>query len=118
MYAEYLSVGLAPMCVQEATDALRLALKADVIVTGILLPGALDGCALIAALKGCPTTRHIPIVVLTVCAWAHEEARARSAGCDVFLSKPCLPRTLLREIRRVLAARPSWERRSLKSQLF
>jgi hypothetical protein len=44
-------------------------------------------------------------VVLTVCAWIHEEARARSVGCDVFLSKPCLPRTLCRSIRRVLAAR-------------
>src|SRR5262252_3379787 len=89
MYAEYLShVGLTPLCVQEASDALRLASRADVIVTGILLPGALDGCALIAALKGNRATRHIPIVVLNVCAWADEEARARSAGCDVFLSKP------------------------------
>src|SRR4030095_9667463 len=80
MYAEYLShKGLTPLCVQDATDALRLAARADVVVTGILLPGALDGCGLIAALKGTPTTRHIPIVVLTVCAWIHEEERARSA---------------------------------------
>ena len=110
MYAEYLShMGLTPMCVQEATDALRLASTADVVVTGILLPGALDGCALIAALKGNPATHHIPIVVLTVCAWTHEEARARCVGCDVFLSKPCLPQTLFREIRRALAARPRVE---------
>src|SRR4029453_17626815 len=106
MYAEYLShMGLVPLCVQEAADALRLASRADVVVTGILLPGALDGCGLIAALKGNPATHHIPIVVLTVCAWTHEEARARSAGCDVFLSKPCLPETLLREISRALAMR-------------
>src|SRR5262252_10710531 len=73
MYAEYLSqMGLMPLCVQEATDALRLASRADVVVTGILLPGALDGCALIAALKSNPATQHIPIVVLTVCAWIHE----------------------------------------------
>jgi len=110
MYAEYLSyMGLTAMCVQEATDALRLASRGDVVVTGILLPGALDGCALIAALKGNPATHHIPIVVLTVCAWTHEAARARSAGCDVFLSKPCVPQTLLREIRRALAARPRVE---------
>src|SRR5262245_13823252 len=112
MYAEYLShVGLTPLCVQETTDALRLASRADVVVTGILLPGAFDGCALIAALKGNPATQNIPIVVLTVCAWTHEEARARSVGCDVFLSKPCLPQTLFREMRRVLAARPSVEPR-------
>jgi CheY-like chemotaxis protein len=105
-YAEYLSLaGFTPLCVQEATDALKLASRADVVVTGILLSGALDGHALITALKGSPATRHIPIVVLTLCAWAHEEARARGAGCDAFLSKPCLPRTLCRSIRRVLAAR-------------
>jgi len=110
MYAEYLSqMGLMPLCVQEATDALRLASRADVVVTGILLPGALDGCALIAALKRDPATRQVPIVVLTVCAWTAEEERARGAGCDVFLflSKPCLPRTLFREIRRALRARPT-----------
>src|SRR5262245_6770886 len=81
MYAEYLShKGLTALCVQEATDALRLASRADVVVTGILLPGPLDGCALIAALKGNPSTRHIPIVVLTVCAWTCEEARATEGG--------------------------------------
>jgi CheY-like chemotaxis protein len=107
LYAKYLShMGLTPLCVQEATDALRLVSRADVVVTGILLPGALGGCALIAALKASPATRHVPIVVLTVCAWTLEEARARRAGCDVFLSKPCSPQTLFREIRRALAARP------------
>ena len=107
IYAEYLShMGLMPLCVQEATDALRLASRADVVVTGILLPGPLDGCALIAALKRDPATRHIPIVVLTVCAWTDEEERARGTGCDVFLSKPCPPRTLFREIRSALRARP------------
>ena len=119
MYAEYLShVGLTPVCVQEATDALRLASRADVVVTGILLPGPLDGCALIATLKGNTATRDIPIVVLTACASTHEEARARGAGCDVFLSKPCLPRTLFREIRRALAARPVLEGRGQKSHSF
>ena len=106
MYAQYLShMGLMPLCVQEATGALRLASRADIVVTGILLPGALDGCALVAALRGNPVTRHLPIVVLTVCAWTQEEARARDAGCDVFLPKPCLPETLCREINRALAAR-------------
>jgi CheY-like chemotaxis protein len=78
-----------PLCVQEATHAFRLASCADVIVTEILLPGALDGYALIEAVRHDQTTRDIPVVVVTVCAWAEEEARARRVGCDVFLSKPC-----------------------------
>ena len=104
MYAEYLShKGLTPLCVQDAGAALALAPRADVIVTGLLLPGPVDGYSLIDRLKRCPTTRRIPIVVLTVCAWTTEEMRARAAGCDAFLSKPCLPHALLRELRRVLS---------------
>src|SRR5580765_6939545 len=104
MYAEYLShMGLNPLCVREADAALRLAAQADIVVTGLLLPGAVDGYALIHKLKCCTLTRHIPIVVLTVCAWSTEEARARSVGSDAFLSKPCLPHVLLREIRRWVA---------------
>ena len=106
MYAEYLShMGLTPLCVQEADTALRLARRADVIVTGLLLPGPIDGYALINRLRHSTSTRCIPIVVLTGCAWTTEEARARSAGCDAFLSKPCIPDMLLREIRRMLTAR-------------
>jgi two-component system, cell cycle response regulator DivK len=106
MYAEHLShVGLTPLCVQEADIALRLACRADLIVTGLLLPGPIDGYALIDRLRQSTGTRNTPIVVLTGCAWTTEEARARSAGCDVFLSKPCLPDMLLREIHRMLAAR-------------
>jgi len=104
MYLEYLShMGLNPLCAREADAALRLAARADIVITGLLLPGAVDGYALIHKLKCCTLTRHIPIVVLTVCAWSTEEARARSAGCDAFLSKPCLPHVLLREIWRWLA---------------
>jgi CheY-like chemotaxis protein len=119
MYAEYLSYkGWAPLCVQEAGAALTLAPRADIIVTGILLPGAVDGYSLIERLKHSAATRHIPIVVLTVCAWTTEEARARTAGCDAFLSKPCLPHVLLRELRRALTGRPSRRRQPAESGVF
>jgi CheY-like chemotaxis protein len=102
MYAEYLfHKGVLPICVQEAAVALRLAPRADVIVADLLLPGSINGCELISRLKRDAPTYRIPIVVLTVCAWRSEEAAAWSAGCDAFLSKPCLPKALLREIRRV-----------------
>ena len=103
MYAEYLSRrGLTPICVQEGLLALRLARDADAIVTDLLLPGPVDGYALIEKLRSDAYASHKPIVVLTVCAWVQDEARARHAGCDAFLSKPCLPSVLLRELRRLL----------------
>src|SRR3954469_5018833 len=103
MYAEYLShMGLTPTCVQDADAALRLACRADIIVTELLLPGALDGYELIHRLKHSAPIGNIPIVVLTVCAWTADRARARSAGVDAFLSKPGLPHALLRELCRRL----------------
>ena len=103
MYEEYLSQnGLTPICAQEALAALKLANRVDVIVTDLLLPGAFDGHALIEWLRRDAWTFRKPIVVLTVCAWVQEESRARTAGCDAFLSKPCPPDVLLREIRRLL----------------
>jgi CheY-like chemotaxis protein len=96
--------GLTPLAVSNARDALAVAPKADVIVTGVLLPGSTDGIELIAQLRRNEPTRHTPIIVLTVCAWQTERKRCRDAGCDVFLPKPCPPDTLLREVRRLLAA--------------
>jgi CheY-like chemotaxis protein len=105
MYAEFLDhQGLAAICVSSPREAMTVAPYADVIVTGLRLPGELNGLDLIAWLKRDNRTKNIPIVVLTACAWITERESAEAAGCDVFLSKPCLPCKLLQELRRVLAS--------------
>ena len=103
MYAEFLRhSGLTPIVTSNAITALAFAPGADVIVTGLRLEGTTDGVELITRLKGCDSTRKVPIIVLTSCAWASEQERARTAGCDLLLTKPCLPDHLLLQIRRVL----------------
>jgi two-component system, cell cycle response regulator DivK len=105
IYAECLrDQGLLPVPVSNARDGLMVAPKADVIVTGLLLPGDMDGIELIARLKRDERTKRIPVIVLTACAWNSDRERAEEAGCDVFLTKPCLPDDLLRDVRRMLAA--------------
>lgn len=105
MYAEFLRhAGLTPVVVSDARPALSLAPKADIIVTCLLLPGPMDGVALIERLKRDHRTKDTPIIVLTSSAWNTERERAVTAGCDLFLPKPCLPDALLREIRRLLAS--------------
>jgi DNA-binding response OmpR family regulator len=105
MYAEYFRYqGFDPIAVSTARHALTLASKVDAIVTGLLLPGHMDGMTLIERLKTDRKTRNVPLIVVTSCAWVTERARAERAGCDVFLSKPCLPDELTREVRRLLAA--------------
>jgi CheY-like chemotaxis protein len=88
--------------VSTATDALRLASKADVVVTGILLPDHMDGIELVRRLKSAESTKHVPVLVLTACVWQSDRDRATASGCDLFLAKPCLPDVLVREIHRVL----------------
>jgi two-component system cell cycle response regulator DivK len=104
LYAEFLRRhGFLPIPVKTASEGLTVAPHADVVVTETLLPGRIDGMEFIARLKGGERTRTIPVVVLTVCAWPAEREGAEHAGCDVFLTQPCLPDALLREIDRVLA---------------
>ena len=104
MYAEFFGrQGWRAIAVSAAHDALRLAPTADVIITGILLPGPMDGVEFIAQLKANERTKSIPVMVLTTCAWSTERERAANAGCDAFLTKPCLPADLVGAVRRVLA---------------
>ena len=59
----------------------------DLIVMDLILP-RLDGWMAIGQLKGDPRTMHIPILVLSAHAQVDDRMRARSAGCDDFLTKP------------------------------
>ena len=112
MYTEFFRYeGFLPVPVSNARDGLTVARKADVIVTGLLLPGDIDGIEFIARLKRDERTKRIPLIVLTACAWKSDRDRAEEAGCDVFLAKPCLPDQLLREVRVLLASKLRHNRR-------
>ena len=103
MYAEYLRYfGLAAIAVSNVKDALTFAPEADIIVTGMMLDGHMDGVDFVSRLRGDDGTMHKPIIMLTACAWPQARERAEHAGCDVFLAKPCLPDALLSEVRRLL----------------
>jgi CheY-like chemotaxis protein len=96
--------------VAEAVDGLdaltkAAALRPDLIVMDLSLP-RLDGWEATRRLKKDPLTSPIPVVALTGHALAGHEEGARNAGCDSFVTKPCIPADLEAEIRRVLAARP------------
>ena len=111
MYAEYLRArGLRPIEVGTTDEALRHATEADVIVTGVRVNGSFDGFELVRRLRAGAHTKTKPIIVLT--AWAFEPSRtlAYDAGCDIFLTKPCLPDTLVAEIRRAIKRRRSRRR--------
>jgi CheY-like chemotaxis protein len=76
----------------------------DVVVTDLRLPGRRDGWQLIEALKRNPSTRHIPVVVLTGDVDSSLEADAAKAGCAAVLTKPCLPEDLADVLQRIVPA--------------
>src|SRR2546423_14861159 len=105
MYAEYLrSTGFRVLLADNPIDAMMHVSEADVIVTGIRLRGPFDGVELVERLRG-GAAKHLPIIVLTACAFVPDQQRALAAGCDLFLSKPCLPDRLSLEILHLLVHR-------------
>jgi DNA-binding response OmpR family regulator len=103
MYEEFLRHhDVVPRCPSDAPEALTIAPAADVIVTGLLLPGPMDGFEFIRRLRADDRTSRTPILVLTAWTSLADRRRAAEAGCDVFLTKPCLPGVLLAEIQRTL----------------
>jgi two-component system cell cycle response regulator DivK len=77
--------------------ALTRQLKPDVVVMDLGLPG-MNGWEAARQLKEDAKTRHIPIIALSAHAQYADEDRAQSAGCDLYLRKPCAPSDLVAAI--------------------
>ena len=106
MYAEYLQYsGFRVAEARNGNEAVAQArsLKPDLILMDLSLPG-MDGWEATRVLKADEETRHIPIVALTGHALAGASEGARKAGCDSFVTKPCLPDDLVVEVKRMLNA--------------
>lgn len=107
MYRDYLT--FSGLRVETARDGQEAILKAralapDLILMDLSLPG-LDGWEATRLLKADPKTRHLLVVALSAHALAAEGERARAAGCDGFIAKPCLPPDLLSQIQGFLKTR-------------
>lgn len=88
---------------QEALDK-AFELLPDVILMDLSLP-KIDGWEATRRLKRDERTRAIPVVALTAHALASAHEKAREAGCDAVVTKPCLPKDLESEVRRQLEGR-------------
>lgn len=100
MYREFLEFsGFRVLTARDGHEALDHARGAnpDLILMDLSLPG-LDGWEATRILKSDAATSHLTIVALSAHALAAEGDRARAAGCDGFIAKPCLPADLLTQI--------------------
>jgi len=104
MYSEYLQYsGFDVVEAQNGQEALQRAVdeQPDIILMDLSLP-VMDGWEATRRLKADKRTASIPVVALTGHALAGISDGAKKAGCDAFVTKPCLPEDLVKEIRKVL----------------
>lgn len=104
MYSEYLKFsGFDVIEAANGLEALQRAIDAspDIILMDLSLP-VMDGWEATRRLKADPRTSAIPVVALTGHALSGTNEGAVKAGCDAFVTKPCLPEDLVSEIKTVL----------------
>lgn len=104
MYSEYLEYsGFDVVQAANGREALQRAAERapDIVLMDLSLP-VMDGWEATRRLKADPRTAAVPVVALTGHALAGISEGARQAGCDAFITKPCLPDDLVTAIRRVL----------------
>jgi two-component system, cell cycle response regulator DivK len=104
MYTEYLEFsGFDVVEAENGMEALQRAVDTapDIILMDLSLP-VMDGWEATRRLKADPRTAPIPVVALTGHALAGISEGAKKAGCDAFVTKPCLPEDLVKEIRKIL----------------
>lgn len=104
MYAEYLA--FSGFDIVQAGNGLEAIHRAhdshpDVILMDLSLP-VMDGWEATRRLKADPDTKDIPVLAVTGHALTGVSNDAKKAGCDGFITKPCLPEDLVAEIRKVL----------------
>ena len=93
--------------VEEAADGVEAIEKATALLPACILMDLslprLDGWEATRRLKKDARTKHIPIIALTGHALAGHAEVATDAGCDSFLTKPCLPDVMVAEVKKLIA---------------
>jgi two-component system, cell cycle response regulator DivK len=108
LYGEYLEFcGFRVISAMDALQGMSMALVhlPDIILMDLAVP-RINGWEPIRQLRANPRTREIPVVAVSPHANNDEPARAREAGADVCLTKPCVPS----QVARAISALLTWHR--------
>lgn len=76
--------------------------RPDLILMDIQMP-VMDGYDATRQIKAAPECAKIPIIAVSSFAMKGDEAKARAAGCDHYVTKPYSPIQFLKVIRGFLA---------------
>ncbi len=70
----------------------------DLVLLDLMLPGQYDGFEVCRRLRADPSTKTIPVIVITALDDEESRARATAAGATAYYTKPFSPIALLKEI--------------------
>jgi len=95
--------GYQVVTAEDGLEAIRCAQEChpDVILMDFTIP-RLDGIGATERIKSDPGTQGIPVILLTAHTYGSVGRRAREVGCSAFIAKPCDPRRILEEVRKVI----------------
>jgi CheY-like chemotaxis protein len=86
-----------------AQAAARVATRVPAAVAlEMTLAGELSGYDFCRRMRSTALTRSVPLVAVTARAFPADQAQAHAAGCDLVLTKPCLPDALVAAVRQLL----------------
>lgn len=105
MAAVLAASGFRVLEARDGAEAVETALRErpDLILLDMAMP-VMSGWEAARRLKSMDQTRAIPILAFTAFALAGDELKAREAGCEGYVSKPCVPAEVVRTIRRTIGA--------------
>ena len=76
--------------------------RVDIVILDLTMP-RMDGFEVTRQLRAHDRTRHLPIIVFSGGFGRTTDAQdALAAGANAYCTKPCLPETLSREVKRLL----------------
>lgn len=81
------------------------ALRPDLVLLDVMMPGSLDGYQLCQKIRQEPGLRHIPVILLTARGQQADFEMGRQAGANAYLTKPFSPLELIDAVDTHLAGR-------------
>lgn len=81
------------------------ALRPDLVLLDVMMPGSLDGYQLCQKIRQEPGLRHIPVILLTARGQQADFEMGRQAGANAYLTKPFSPLELIDAVDAHLAGR-------------
>ena len=73
----------------------------DLVLLDLMLPGQYDGFEVCRRLRSDPSTRAVPVVIISALDDEQSRKRAADAGATAYYTKPFSPIALLKEIDRL-----------------